>query len=172
MSYTLRVDNWPSLFALDLSTGQWWWYSLLYVCVCVSCLGSFDLLIYTDKDLEVPEKWGESGPALISSSEEVRLRSFTTTIHTVDSMVSYKNTNQWRLLLASRRTSSVWLWPARVTVNCWEFYKCFLVVVIYRPKIFVIIFVCIMCQFVRSVQPVSSECTQKKDFRLIYVKLC
>ena len=55
--------------------------------------GAFDLLVYTDKDLDVPEKWGESGPALISNSEEVRLRSFTTTIHTVDGMVAYKNQN-------------------------------------------------------------------------------
>uniref|UniRef100_F7I7J1 Mitotic spindle assembly checkpoint protein MAD2A n=1 Tax=Callithrix jacchus TaxID=9483 RepID=F7I7J1_CALJA len=45
----------------------------------VSC--SFDLLIYTDKDLVVPEKWEESGPQFITNSEEVRLRSFTTTIH-------------------------------------------------------------------------------------------
>ncbi|XP_033281197.1 mitotic spindle assembly checkpoint protein MAD2A-like [Orcinus orca] len=54
----------------------------------VSC--SFDLLIYTDKDLVVPEKWEESGPQFITSSEEVHLRSFTTTIHKVSSMVAYK----------------------------------------------------------------------------------
>uniref|UniRef100_A0A8B9XGV5 HORMA domain-containing protein n=1 Tax=Bos mutus grunniens TaxID=30521 RepID=A0A8B9XGV5_BOSMU len=53
----------------------------------VSC--SFDLLIYTDKDLVVPEKWEESGPQFITNSEEVRLRSFTTTIHKVNSMVAY-----------------------------------------------------------------------------------
>ncbi|KAM9677402.1 mitotic spindle assembly checkpoint protein MAD2A-like isoform 2-T2 [Trichechus inunguis] len=45
----------------------------------VSC--SFDLLIYTDEDLVVPEKWEESGPQFITNSEEVRLCSFTTTIH-------------------------------------------------------------------------------------------
>lgn len=55
--------------------------------------GAFDLLIYTDKDLEVPEQWEESGPQLIDQSEEVRLRSFTTTIHKVNSMVAYKRTN-------------------------------------------------------------------------------
>ncbi|XP_004644314.1 mitotic spindle assembly checkpoint protein MAD2A [Octodon degus] len=54
----------------------------------VAC--SFDLLIYTDKDLVVPEKWEESGPQFITNSEEVRLRSFTTTIHKVNSMVAYK----------------------------------------------------------------------------------
>uniref|UniRef100_A0A8C5LR60 Mitotic spindle assembly checkpoint protein MAD2A n=1 Tax=Leptobrachium leishanense TaxID=445787 RepID=A0A8C5LR60_9ANUR len=51
---------------------------------------AFDLLIYTDKDLDVPEKWEESGPQFVSNSEEVRLRSFTTTIHKVNSMVAYK----------------------------------------------------------------------------------
>eukprot|EP00057_Strongylocentrotus_purpuratus_P035048 XP_797532.3 PREDICTED: mitotic spindle assembly checkpoint protein MAD2A [Strongylocentrotus purpuratus] len=50
----------------------------------------FNLLIYTDKDLNTPEKWEESGPSLIEHSEEVRLRSFTTSIHKVDAMVSYK----------------------------------------------------------------------------------
>ncbi|KAM9236099.1 LOW QUALITY PROTEIN: mitotic spindle assembly checkpoint protein MAD2A-like [Dugong dugon] len=45
----------------------------------VSC--SFDLRIYTDKDLVVPEKWEESGPQFITNSEEVHLCSFTTTIH-------------------------------------------------------------------------------------------
>lgn len=55
-------------------------------------IGSFDLLVYTDKDLEVPDSWGESGPQFVADSEEVRLRSFTTTIHKVDTMVAYKKT--------------------------------------------------------------------------------
>ncbi|KAM9237289.1 LOW QUALITY PROTEIN: mitotic spindle assembly checkpoint protein MAD2A-like [Dugong dugon] len=54
----------------------------------VSCL--FDLHIYTDKDLVVPEKWEESGPQFITNSEEVRLCSFTATIHKVNSVVAYK----------------------------------------------------------------------------------
>lgn len=55
--------------------------------------GAFDLLVYTDKDLVVPEKWEESGPQIIDQSEEVRLRSFTTSIHKVNSMVAYKRTD-------------------------------------------------------------------------------
>ncbi|XP_015260502.1 mitotic spindle assembly checkpoint protein MAD2A [Cyprinodon tularosa] len=54
---------------------------------------AFDLLVYTDKDLVVPEKWEESGPQIIDQSEEVRLRSFTTSIHKVNSMVAYKRTD-------------------------------------------------------------------------------
>ncbi|XP_023581605.1 mitotic spindle assembly checkpoint protein MAD2A isoform X2 [Trichechus manatus latirostris] len=48
------------------------------------------LLEVSYKDLVVPEKWEESGPQFITNSEEVRLRSFTTTIHKVNSMVAYK----------------------------------------------------------------------------------
>ncbi|EPQ11165.1 hypothetical protein D623_10019188 [Myotis brandtii] len=40
----------------------------------VSC--QFDLLIYADKDLVVPEKWEESGLRFITKSEQVRLCSF------------------------------------------------------------------------------------------------
>ncbi|XP_032364654.1 mitotic spindle assembly checkpoint protein MAD2A isoform X2 [Etheostoma spectabile] len=56
-------------------------------CECI------DLLVYTDKDLVVPDKWEESGPQIIDQSEEVRLRSFTTSIHKVNSMVAYKKTD-------------------------------------------------------------------------------
>ncbi|KAK2852033.1 hypothetical protein Q5P01_008309 [Channa striata] len=51
---------------------------------------AFDLLVYTDKDLVVPDKWEESGPQIINQSEELRLRSFSTSIHKVNSMVAYK----------------------------------------------------------------------------------
>ncbi|XP_056156674.1 mitotic spindle assembly checkpoint protein MAD2A [Lampris incognitus] len=54
---------------------------------------AFDLLIYTDKNLMVPENWEESGPQIIEQSEEVRLRSFTTSIHRVNSAVAYKRTD-------------------------------------------------------------------------------
>ncbi|KAJ3585122.1 hypothetical protein NHX12_013844 [Muraenolepis orangiensis] len=54
---------------------------------------AFDLLVYTDKDLMVPEKWEESGPQIIHQSEVVALRSFTTSIHKVSSMVAYKRTD-------------------------------------------------------------------------------
>ncbi|KAJ8008080.1 hypothetical protein DPEC_G00101050 [Dallia pectoralis] len=54
---------------------------------------SFDLLVYTDKDLEVPDKWEESGPQIIDHSEVVPLRSFTTSIHKVNGMVAYKRSD-------------------------------------------------------------------------------
>ncbi|CEG49332.1 dna-binding horma domain-containing protein [Plasmopara halstedii] len=52
---------------------------------------AFDLLVYTDKDSDVPALWEESDPRFIKDSAEVRLRSFTTKLHKVDAMVAYKN---------------------------------------------------------------------------------
>ena len=51
---------------------------------------SFDLLVYTDADAAVPGAWEESDPRYIPQSAEVRLRSFTTTIHRVAPTVSYR----------------------------------------------------------------------------------
>jgi len=56
----------------------------------LDCLCSFDILIYTHNDTEVPEMWGESDPCYIINSEEVKLRSFSTGIAKVEAAVSYK----------------------------------------------------------------------------------
>ena len=58
---------------------------------------AFDLLVYTDKDVEAPEKWADSDPCYILNSAEVKLRSFTTTVHKVDSMVAYKEADEWAI---------------------------------------------------------------------------
>jgi mitotic spindle assembly checkpoint protein MAD2 len=51
---------------------------------------TFDLLVYAKKECEVPTTWEESDAKYIQNSSEVRLRSFTTKVHKVDAMVSYK----------------------------------------------------------------------------------
>ena len=51
---------------------------------------AFDLLVYTDDDVQVPIAWEESDPRLIVNSDEVKLRSFTTKVHKVDASVSYR----------------------------------------------------------------------------------
>ena len=51
---------------------------------------AFDLLVYTKKDTSVPGEWEDSDPRYILNSETVKLRSFTTKVHKVDTMVSYK----------------------------------------------------------------------------------
>ena len=51
---------------------------------------TFDLLVYADKEATVPITWEESDPRFITDSTEVRMRSFTTKIHKVDTLVAYK----------------------------------------------------------------------------------
>lgn len=46
---------------------------------------SFDLLVYTKKDASVPTKWEDSDPCYIMNSQEVKLRSFTTSVRQVRS---------------------------------------------------------------------------------------
>jgi mitotic spindle assembly checkpoint protein MAD2 len=58
---------------------------------------SFDLLVYTDSAAVVPQKWEDSDPQYIMNSQEVKLRSFTTTVHKVESMVTYKEADEWEL---------------------------------------------------------------------------
>lgn len=58
---------------------------------------TFDLLVYTDKNVNVPTKWADSDPCYILNSSEVKLRSFTTSVHKVDSMVAYKQSEEWEL---------------------------------------------------------------------------
>jgi len=55
-------------------------------------LCSFDILIYTHKNIEVDEgNWGDSDPCFILNSEEVKLKSFSTKVHSVSAAVSYKS---------------------------------------------------------------------------------
>jgi mitotic spindle assembly checkpoint protein MAD2 len=47
---------------------------------------SFDLLVYTKKDATVPKKWEDSDPCYIMNSQEVKLRSFTTSVREIAAM--------------------------------------------------------------------------------------
>lgn len=58
---------------------------------------SFDLLVYTKKDAALPSKWEDSDPCYIMNSQEVKLRSFTTSVHQIDSMVAYREADEWEL---------------------------------------------------------------------------
>ncbi|RYR35371.1 hypothetical protein Ahy_A10g050535 isoform A [Arachis hypogaea] len=67
--------------------------SITYLpCLDEPCV--FDVLAYTDKDLAVPFTWIESDPKLIANPQMVKLHSFDTKIHKVDTLVSYKN-DEW-----------------------------------------------------------------------------
>jgi len=58
---------------------------------------SFDLLVYTNKTVVAPKTWEDSDPRYILNSQEVKLRSFTTTVHKVDSLVTYQEADEWEL---------------------------------------------------------------------------
>ncbi|KAK9767183.1 Mitotic spindle checkpoint component mad2 [Basidiobolus ranarum] len=52
---------------------------------------SFNILVYADKDVEVPTTWIDSDPHYIKkNSEQVKLRSFSTNIHKIDALVAYR----------------------------------------------------------------------------------
>ncbi len=54
---------------------------------------SFDLLIHSKPELDLPQEWEESDPKYIAQSAEVKLRSFTTKVHRVEAMVSYADSS-------------------------------------------------------------------------------
>lgn len=56
----------------------------------LDCICSFDILIHTIKDCEVPEKWNETNAVSIQNPQTVKLRSFSTGLHQVETVVNYK----------------------------------------------------------------------------------
>jgi len=51
---------------------------------------TFNVLVYADADSEVPLEWGDSDAKEIKDGEKVKLRSFSTSNHRVDTLVSYR----------------------------------------------------------------------------------
>ncbi|KAI9893820.1 MAG: Mitotic spindle checkpoint component mad2 [Vezdaea aestivalis] len=51
---------------------------------------TFNVLVYADADSEVPMEWGDSDGKEIENAEKVQLRSFSTSNHRVDTLVSYR----------------------------------------------------------------------------------
>ncbi|KAL3622768.1 hypothetical protein CASFOL_033376 [Castilleja foliolosa] len=67
--------------------------SITYLpCLDEPCI--FDVLAYTDKDCVALFTWIQSDPKLIANPQMVKLHSFDTKIHKVDTLVSYKN-DEW-----------------------------------------------------------------------------
>ena len=51
---------------------------------------TFNVLVYADADSDVPIEWGDSDAKEIRNGEKVQLRSFSTSNHRVDTLVSYR----------------------------------------------------------------------------------
>ena len=52
----------------------------MYSIPFVSKIGTFEILVYTNRDAEVPLKWEDSDPQFIPNAETVKLRSFSTSV--------------------------------------------------------------------------------------------
>ena len=51
---------------------------------------TFNVLVYADADSDVPLEWGDSDAKEVKNGEKVQLRSFSTSNHKVDTLVSYR----------------------------------------------------------------------------------
>ncbi|KAK9452869.1 DNA-binding protein [Dipodascopsis uninucleata] len=51
---------------------------------------TFNVLVYADGDAQVPSEWIDSDPKDVPNAEQVKLRSFSTNSHRVDTMVAYR----------------------------------------------------------------------------------
>ncbi|KAK3074338.1 Mitotic spindle checkpoint component mad2 [Teratosphaeriaceae sp. CCFEE 6253] len=51
---------------------------------------TFNVLVYADADSEVPLEWGDSDAKDVKNAESVKLRSFSTNSHRIDTVVSYR----------------------------------------------------------------------------------
>ncbi|EEB06287.1 spindle checkpoint protein Mad2 [Schizosaccharomyces japonicus yFS275] len=51
---------------------------------------TFNVLVYADKDSEVPTDWVDSDPRQLQNAEQVQLRSFSTNMHKIDCQVAYR----------------------------------------------------------------------------------
>ncbi|XP_061402602.1 mitotic spindle assembly checkpoint protein MAD2A [Musca vetustissima] len=56
----------------------------------LDCICTFDVMIHTIQTCDIPDSWDETGPAFIQNAQAVQLRSFSTGLHKVDTVVNYK----------------------------------------------------------------------------------
>ncbi|XP_028131430.1 mitotic spindle assembly checkpoint protein MAD2A [Diabrotica virgifera virgifera] len=57
----------------------------------LDCVCSFDIQVYTKPDVDLPTEWAEAEPANIKNAQSVKMRSFSTNIHKMETVVTYKN---------------------------------------------------------------------------------
>ncbi|GAB0099990.1 mad2 [Sergentomyia squamirostris] len=56
----------------------------------LDCVCSFDVLIHTLKDMNLPEKWADTESVFIQNAQAVQLKTFSTGLHTLSTVVNYK----------------------------------------------------------------------------------
>ncbi|KOB67207.1 Mad2 [Operophtera brumata] len=56
----------------------------------LDCRCSFDVLVHAKTDCDVPDQWAEAEPIAIVNAQNVQLKSFSTNLHKMETVVSYK----------------------------------------------------------------------------------
>lgn len=56
----------------------------------LDCRCSFDVLVHAKTDCDVPDQWAEAEPISITNAQNVQLKSFSTNLHKMETVVSYK----------------------------------------------------------------------------------
>ena len=56
----------------------------------LDCRCSFDVFVHAKTDCDVPEKWAEADPVNIVNAQNVQLKSYSTSLHKMETVVSYK----------------------------------------------------------------------------------
>ncbi|KOB52224.1 Mad2 [Operophtera brumata] len=56
----------------------------------MTVLCSFDVLVHAKTDCDVPDQWAEAEPIAIVNAQNVQLKSFSTNLHKMETVVSYK----------------------------------------------------------------------------------
>ncbi|XP_030385342.1 mitotic spindle assembly checkpoint protein MAD2A [Scaptodrosophila lebanonensis] len=56
----------------------------------LDCICTFDVMIHTLQSTEIPTEWNETGAVFIPNAQAVQLRSFSTGLHKLDTVVNYK----------------------------------------------------------------------------------
>ncbi|XP_068149375.1 mitotic spindle assembly checkpoint protein MAD2A [Drosophila tropicalis] len=59
----------------------------------LDCICAFDVMIHTLENTEIPKEWDETGEVSIQNAQAVKLRSFSTGLHKVETVVNYKMTS-------------------------------------------------------------------------------
>lgn len=59
----------------------------------LDCRCSFDVLVHARTDCYVPERWTEAEPITIPNAQNVQLKSFSTSLNKMETVVSYKFTD-------------------------------------------------------------------------------
>lgn len=77
------------MFKLSLQF-RWLWCVDFPACSFLISSGTFDLLVYTIPDCEVPQEWAETQPCFIANAQEMPFRTFSTSLHRMETHVTYK----------------------------------------------------------------------------------